>query len=132
MSTNIEELTKAAASLRTATELLKKASTLEPDNFELHKALRDAGIQRFEFCIELAWKTSIKLLGLETKAPYPAIRDMAQNKLIDDTQIWFEFLIARNKTSHTYTEEIAKSVYVEVERLLPELDKLLFNLKKLK
>jgi nucleotidyltransferase substrate binding protein (TIGR01987 family) len=132
VSATIDELTKATNSLKVATELLKKATATEPKNIELHKALRDACIQRFEFCIELSWKTSIKLLGLETKAPNPAIRDMAQNKLIDDTDIWFEFLIARNKTSHTYAEEVAKAVFLEVERLLPELDQLLSRLRKLK
>lgn len=132
MSITIEELSKAAASLKIATELLETATREEPQNIELHKALRDACIQRFEFCIELSWKTSIKVLGLETKAPNPAIRDMAQNKLIDDTQIWFEFLLARNKTSHTYDEDVAKEVYAEVQRLIPELDSLMMRLQKIK
>lgn len=81
---------------------------------------------------ELAWKTSMRTLGLQTKAPNPAIRDMAQNQLIDDTQKWFDFLLARNKSSHTYDEDIAKSVYVEVERIIPELDSLIQRLQKLK
>lgn len=126
------ELSKVTASLKIATELLETATREEPQNIELHKALRDACIQRFEFCIELSWKTSIKVLGLETKAPNPAIRDMAQNKLIDDTQIWFEFLLARNKTSHTYDEDVAKEVYAEVQRLIPELDSLMMRLQKIK
>jgi hypothetical protein len=50
----------------------------------LHRALRDSCIQRFEFCVELAWNTSIKSLGLDTRAPNPAARGMAQNVLIDD------------------------------------------------
>lgn len=132
MSTTIEELSKASTSLKTSRDLLKKSLKDDSKNIELHKALRDACIQRFEFCIELAWKVSIKVLGLETKAPNPAIRDMAQNGLIDDTQLWFDFLLARNKTSHTYAEEVAKAVYTEVEKLIPELDKLLLNLQKLK
>ena len=132
MSVTIQELSNATSSLKIARDLLKNAIASEPKNSELHKALRDAGIQRFEFCIELAWKTSIKLLGLETKAPNPAIRDMAQNNLISDTNLWFDFLLARNKTSHTYAEEVAKAVYVEVEKLIPELDKLIEKLQKLK
>ena len=71
----------------------------------MHKALRDACIQRFEFCVELSWKTSVRAFGLEIKSPNTAIRDMARNTLIDNTQIWFDFLVARNKTSHTYDEE---------------------------
>jgi hypothetical protein len=60
------------------TNLLKKSIVIEPENIELHKALRDSCIQRFEFCIELSWKTSIKILGLQTRAPKPAIREMAK------------------------------------------------------
>lgn len=132
MSASIKELEKAFLSLKTAQYLLQKSLTNENQNIELHKALRDSCIQRFEFCVELSWKVSIKLLGLQTKAPNPAIRDMAQNGLIDDPQIWFEFLLARNKTSHTYDENIAEEVYKEVIRLIPELDSLLTRLAKLK
>lgn len=131
MSTTIEELSKATDSLMTSRDLLKKALINEPTNIELHKLLRDGAIQRFEFCIELSWKVSMKVLGLSVHAPNPAIRDMAQNKLIDHPQIWFDFLTARNKTSHTYNEEIAKVVYAEIEKLIPELKQLIERLKKI-
>ncbi len=130
MSTTIEELAKASQSLKVSSDLLKNAIASEPKNIELHKLLRDGSIQRFEFCIELAWKVSMKVLGLAVLAPNPAIRDMARNNLIDDPQLWFDFLIARNKTSHTYDEEIAKVVYAEVEKLIPELEQLIKRLKK--
>ncbi|WP_374078242.1 HI0074 family nucleotidyltransferase substrate-binding subunit [Bdellovibrio bacteriovorus] len=132
MSATLHELKKASDSLQIAQRLLRDANQNDPNNIDLHKALRDSCIQRFEFCVELSWKISIKLLGLDTKAPNPAIRDMAQNNLIDDPQIWFEFLLARNKTSHTYDEDVAKEVYREVERLIPELEKLLEKLAQLK
>jgi len=96
----------------------------------MHKALRDSCIQRFEFCVELSWKVSIKILGLLTKSPNVAIRDMAQNNLIDNPDKWFDFLTARNKTSHTYNEDIAQQVYNETLKLTPELDQLLFRLEK--
>lgn len=132
MSANLQELKKAADSLQIAQNLLQESLQKEPSNVELHKALRDSCIQRFEFCVELSWKISIKILGLGTKAPNPAIREMAQNKLIEDTQIWFEFLLARNKTSHTYDEDVAKEVYKETERLIPEIKKLISKLETFK
>ena len=131
MGANFQELQKVAESLQIAQSLLQQSIQNDPSNIELHKALRDSCIQRFEFCVELSWKISIKMLGLDTKAPNPAIREMAQNKLIDDTQIWFDFVLARNKTSHSYDEDIAKQVYAEVHRLIPELQKLISNLAKL-
>ena len=86
----------------------------------VQKMLRDSVIQRFEFCVELSWKTSMKVLGLMTSAPKPAIRDMARAGLIDDPERWFKFIDARNKTSHTYDEEIAKEVLEVAEQFLPE------------
>lgn len=130
MSTTIQELVKASNTLVIARDLLKKSIQADPNNIELHKALRDACIQRFEFCVELAWKVSLKVLGLEVSAPNPAIRDMARNNLIDDPQIWFDFQLARNKTSHTYQEEVAVAVYKEVEKLIPELEKLIIRLNQ--
>jgi nucleotidyltransferase substrate binding protein (TIGR01987 family) len=132
MAISINELSNATESLKISRSLLERSIKESPKNLELHKALRDACIQRFEFCIELSWKTSMKALGLQTKAPNPAIRDMAQNKLISKPELWFEFLLARNKTSHSYDEDVAKAVYIEIIKLIPELDLLLENLKKLK
>jgi nucleotidyltransferase substrate binding protein (TIGR01987 family) len=132
MGTTVLELEKAKDSLKTSVSLLNSAISNDTNNIELHKALRDACIQRFEFCVELAWKVSIKILGLETKAPNPAIRDMAQNKLIDDTKLWFDFLVARNKTSHSYDEDVAKEVYHEAKKIIPELEELILRLKKIK
>lgn len=132
MSTTVEDLSKAAESLKISRDLLTQAIVKDSKNLELHKLLRDGSIQRFKICIELVWKVSMKILGLNVSAPNPAIREMARNGLIDQPQVWFDFLTARNKTSHTYDEEIAKVVYAEVEKLIPELDKLLTHLKKIK
>jgi nucleotidyltransferase substrate binding protein (TIGR01987 family) len=132
MSVSVEELEKAKNSLKVAIQLHSESIKLNPHYIELHKTLRDGCIQRFEFCIELAWKVSMKCLGLQTKAPNPAIREMAQNNLIKSPELWFEFLLARNKTSHSYDDDIAKAVYIEVEKLVPELELLLSELKKIK
>ena len=78
-----------------------------------------------------ALKISIKILGLNTKSPNIAIRDMAQNNLIDDPELWFEFLLARNKTSHTYNEDVAKQVYQVTLKLSPELKSLISKLEKI-
>ena len=94
------------------------------------KLFRDGAIQRFEFCVELAWKASIKALGSTATAPKPAIREMAQNYLIDDVQAWFDFIEARNKTSHPYNEGIAQEVYLVAIKFLPEGQRLLAKLKQ--
>lgn len=127
---SIEELKKATQSLKIAQSLLADSLKNNPEHFEMHKALRDSCIQRFQFCVELSWKVSIKIIGLSTKSPNVAIRDMAQNNLIDSPDKWFDFLTARNKTSHTYNENIAQQVYNETLKLIPELDQLLRRLEQ--
>lgn len=41
--------------------------------------VRDAVIQRFDFCIELAWKVSKRIMGTATSAPKQVVREMGQN-----------------------------------------------------
>jgi nucleotidyltransferase substrate binding protein (TIGR01987 family) len=126
MSATLKELQKAFESLKTSKKLLHEAIDQNSTHIELHRALRDSCIQRFEFCVELSWKISMKVLGLSTQAPNPAIREMAQNGLIEDTQLWFNFLVARNKTSHSYDEGVAQEVYREIEKFI-EAEELLIE-----
>ena len=90
---------------------------------------RDATIQRFEFSVELAWKTAKKVMGSTATAPKVVIREMAAQNLISDTDLWFDFLDARNESSHTYKEEVAERVYAVTQRFLPEGEALLAKLK---
>ncbi len=99
MSVSITEYSKVLKSLAEALALPKS------------DIVRDATIQRFEFCVELAWKTARKSMGSATTAPKQVIREMAQNGYIDDVDAWFEFLEGRNLSSHTYDEELAEKVY---------------------
>lgn len=126
MSISFEELSKAIQSLQTALELYDQSSS-DP---EIKRAFRDACIQRFEYCIELAWKTSMKSLGSTTMAAKPAIREMARNNLIHEPELWLSFIEARNNTSHSYDEDIAINVFEHIQRFQPEVKLLLEKLKK--
>ncbi|MCB0385735.1 MAG: nucleotidyltransferase substrate binding protein [Bdellovibrionales bacterium] len=106
-----------------------KAYKSESDT-EKKKMIRDSVIQRFEFCVELSWKTAVKVLGLTTSAPKPAIRDMARAGLIANPDKWFQFIEARNKTSHAYDEKIAEEVYQVAESYLKEGQSLLMKLEE--
>jgi nucleotidyltransferase substrate binding protein (TIGR01987 family) len=121
-------VTEYENALRALSEALEFASrSHEPIQF---KIARDATIQRFEFCVELAWKTSAKTLGSSATTAKPVIREMAQNGLISDPNLWFDFIEARNKSSHTYRESLAQEVYSTAERFLSEGHKLLASLKQ--
>ena len=71
--------------------------------------IRDSVIQRFEFCIELAWKTSKKTMGSSSTAPKEVIREMAQNLYIADISLWLKAIDERNLSSHTPNPHITAS-----------------------
>lgn len=110
---SVEEFKKALDALD---EALAFSNTLNDKTFEI---ARDACIQRFEFCIELAWKTSAKVLGSTSTTAKPVIREMAQNQLITDVQQWLELIEARNKSSLTYDEVVAQEVFNVVKTFPP-------------
>jgi nucleotidyltransferase substrate binding protein (TIGR01987 family) len=84
--------------------------------------IRDAAIQRFEFCFELAWKgiqSIAKLEGEECPSPRAAFSTAWRNKWVSEQEAWLDMLDARNRTSHTYREKLAEEVFLELPRFLP-------------
>lgn len=129
MSVSLSEYEKALNSLK---EALHFASTsLSPDDAVLFKIARDACIQRFEYCIELSWKVSVKKLGSTTKFAKPAIREMARAGLISQAEMWLDFIEARNESSHSYNENVAKKLFIQINNFSTEAEKLLAELQKL-
>lgn len=112
MPTSTTEFEKAVARL-------EEAIAQEKNDF-----IRDSVIQRFEFSIELAWKTSKRIMGTSTPAPKDVIREMAQAKYLVDVNIWLLAIDMRNLSSHTYKEDLAEKVYSFAVSFLPELKKL--------
>ena len=117
MAVSIEEYFKALLSLEEALSLPKT------------DIVRDATIQRFEFCVELAWKPAKKVMGTQTSAPKQVLREMAQNGFIENVDLWFDFLENRNLSSHTYDPVLAEKVYASAQVFLPEGQKLEAKLK---
>ncbi len=99
---------------------------LNAEKTDLH---RDATIQRFEFCVELAWKCSKKILGLSSNAPKTIVRELAQEGIITSALAWIEFVDLRNMTSHTYKQELAEEVYKKCRPFLKEAQSLLQKLQ---
>lgn len=126
-SLSLEELKKVSAALNEALEFARDSS----GNESRFKIARDACIQRFEYCIELAWKVSIKKLGSQTKFPKQAVREMARADLIESAEAWLDFIEARNNTSHSYDERIASKVYEQILLFQSHVKSLISNLAKL-
>ena len=119
MAISTLELEKALKSLKLALDLEKT------------DIVRDAAIQRFEFTIELAWKTAKKAMGSSSSASKVVIQEMAQQNLIQSPELWFDFIDGRNLTAHTYKQEVAEKVYLCAKQFEPECERLLENLRKL-
>lgn len=88
---------------------------------------RDAAIQRFEFCFELAWKAIQERArdeGLDCQSPKSCLTLAFKASWVVDEREWLAMLADRNLTSHTYDEDLAKAVYGRLRRYLPLLEAL--------
>ena len=76
---------------------------------------RDGLIQRFEFTVELAWKSLKEYLEdqgavLGIASPRGVLKEAYAAGLIDDAQVWLDMLASRNITSHVYDDAQAAQV----------------------
>lgn len=84
----------------------------------------DGTIQRFEFAIELTWKSLKRTLndeGIAAATPREAIAEAFRANWIDDESLWLSMLKDRNATSHVYNEEMAKAIYARILQYAPVL-----------
>ncbi len=97
--------------------------------------VRDATIQRFEYCFELSWKSLKRYFEWNQKLSESnvknIIREAGKQGLIDSVERWFLFLDARNKTSHTYDLKTAEAVFDQALGFYPEAKKLFERLQVL-
>ncbi|NUN07359.1 MAG: nucleotidyltransferase substrate binding protein [Bdellovibrio sp.] len=114
----------ATVELDKAVKNLNEAILQPKDDF-----LRDAVIRRFTLSVELAWKTSKKIMGTATSAPKEVVREMAQNGYIPTVDLWLQAIDMRNISSHTYKEELAEKVYSFAVSFYPSLQNLTQILK---
>ena len=91
-------------------------------------------IQRFEYTMELAWKTMRDYLESQNVVfdqitPRAVIRQAFEAGLVKDGETWQNALDARNKMSHTYNFETFEKVIADIrQHYLAALDALYFDL----
>lgn len=75
-------------------------------------------IQRFEYTHELAWNVMKDfLLEKGTSQLYGSrdtIREAFKVELIRDGKLWMDMVSSRNRTSHTYNEEVANEIFSKI------------------
>ena len=95
---------------------------------------RDAVIQRFEYSFELTWKLLKRYLSQTGEIAEFNIknlfREASKRGLIDSPEPWFDFLKARNLTSHTYNESTAEETYQAALLFAQNAKKLIDTIEK--
>ncbi len=90
----------------------------------LDEELRDACIQRFEYCFELSWKMLKRQIEdeigntaeVDGYSKRTLLRVAAERGLIGSPEPWFVYLVQRNKASHAYNAQVA----IELASVLEE------------
>ncbi|MBK8189878.1 MAG: nucleotidyltransferase substrate binding protein [Vampirovibrionales bacterium] len=100
--------------------LLREAITLAAAR-DLTQLEKEGLIQRFEFTIELAWKTLKDYLESQNVAltqvtPRAVIREAFAARILTDGELWMDALDARNRMAHTYDRRQFEAV-IEAIRL---------------
>ncbi len=107
----IEHYINALGQLEQAAEIYGKA----PQD-ELY---RDGLIQRFEFTVELAWKSIKDYLedqgtAISIATPRAILKEAFAAGIIQNADAWNQILTARNVTSHVYDEKTADEVAEQI------------------
>ncbi len=122
LEANIEQFSQALKRFKEA--LLEEKTDL----------IRDASIKRFEFTLDLSWKTLKKFLeekkGIVCNSPKGCFREAFANGLIPYNEIWLKMVDWRNETSHIYNEEIADEIYSNLKHVRKALELLLDIFKR--
>lgn len=123
---------KATESLINLEKALKRLDEALQEK-EINSLYVDGTIQRFEFSVELYWKTLKRLLaeeGIEAKTPRETLKQAFTIDWIQDEEVWLQMLRDRNETSHVYDEEKAKRIYDNIVRYFPVMSSTFEKLKK--
>jgi len=84
----------------------------------LSKLEKQGLIQSFEYTHELAWnvmKDYFEYQGNSNiRGSRDAIREAFRRGLVEEGQVWMDTIKSRNKSSHTYNEEVAEKIVKEI------------------
>lgn len=105
-------------SFRDLGQALQKLNLMIHEPIDRNSYVIDATIQRFEFSVELFWKTLKKICeseGLEVNSPRSTLQKAYSLGLIQDDKLWLDMMEDRNLTSHTYREGLAREIYSRIK-----------------
>jgi nucleotidyltransferase substrate binding protein (TIGR01987 family) len=131
------ELTSLESAISSLERSIKASATYEatlpPD---LKETVRSGIIQNFEVAYEQAWKmmkrwleTNISAESVDGVTRRELFRQAAENRLIDDVDLWMSFHAARNEASHTYDNDAAEEVSKSAEHFVAVVQSFLASLR---
>ena len=98
--------------------------------------VRDSAIQRFEFALDLAWKAVKAFLeekeGIRCTSPKECFREAYRQGLIEYSDDWLRFVDMRNETVHTYNQDLAEKIFLELPSVSKRMIELLDVFRKTK
>jgi nucleotidyltransferase substrate binding protein (TIGR01987 family) len=98
--------------------------------------VRDAAIQRFEYCFEVIWKLLKEYLnkkeGIICNSPKSCFREAYSVQIInkEKTISALEMTDDRNLTSHAYIEEVAQKIFKKLETYSKLISKIFNHINK--
>ena len=103
---------------------------IERDLATLSNLEKEGTIQRFEFAVELGWKTLKDYLEHEGKViepvtPRNVIKEGFAARILREGQVWIDMLDHRNLLSHTYDEAVFDEAVLAIrDRYLAAIEEL--------
>jgi nucleotidyltransferase substrate binding protein (TIGR01987 family) len=116
------------ANFSRALGLLREAMANGPS--ALNQLEKEGVIQRFEYCFELAWKTTKDYMEANgflfvVVMPRQVLKDAYAAKVIADGAVWIAMLDHRNLLSHTYNPAVFEEAVEAIHRqYLPAMEQL--------
>ncbi len=122
------------SNFKKALSQLEKAIIIQNER-DLSELEKQGLIQAFEFTHELAWNTLKDFFEYQGNTSITGSRDATReafNKgLIQNGEGWMDMIRSRNKSSHTYNEEVAEEIVFHItETYYPLFTELKTTLEK--
>uniref|UniRef100_Q3AT09 Nucleotidyltransferase substrate binding protein, HI0074 n=1 Tax=Chlorobium chlorochromatii (strain CaD3) TaxID=340177 RepID=Q3AT09_CHLCH len=101
-----------------AIKLLQEVPELDREKLSFLE--KEGIIQRFEYTLELAWKTLKDKMEedgiiLDKISPKMVLKEAYKAKYIDNIELWIEMVNDRNLLSHTYDFETFEEIIIDIQ-----------------
>ena len=85
-------------------------------------------VRAFEFCYKLSWLAMQEFLeneGIKVKLPIEVFKESVKAGIIQDMNLWLNFLEKRNNTLYIYNTQVLKEIVEVVPKFRDEVESLI-------